>query len=113
MAWHAAELRRLDGIIWAIVAGVAAFVLIAATFSDFTVVLRTYAAPASICLLLKLGARWLRALGSHSSAVRKRSAQCWMSLWESTRNSESRRSRRSASGIESACPMAAATLSGS
>jgi PAP2 superfamily len=60
MTWHAAGLRRLDGIIWALVAGVAAFVVIAAAFSDFTVVLKSYAAPVSICLLLKLGVSYYR-----------------------------------------------------
>jgi hypothetical protein len=60
MTWNEAGLRRSDGTIWAIVAGVAAFVLIAAAFSDFTVVLKSYAAPASICLLLSLGARYYR-----------------------------------------------------
>jgi hypothetical protein len=60
MNWHAAGLRRLDGIIWALVGGVAAFVLITAAFGGLTVALKTFAAPASICLLLKLGARYYR-----------------------------------------------------
>lgn len=60
MPWHADGLRRLDGIIWALVTGVAAFVLIAAAFSDFTIALKSYAAPASICLLLMLGASYYR-----------------------------------------------------
>jgi PAP2 superfamily len=58
MAWHAAGLRRLDGIIWALVAGVAGLVLVAAAFANFNVVLSTYAAPAGTCLLLMLGARY-------------------------------------------------------
>ena len=57
--------------------------------------------------------RWLTMLGWRSSVARKRLAQCWMSLCDSTWNSASCRSRRWARGIESACPMAAPTLSGS
>jgi hypothetical protein len=60
MIWHATGLRRLDSIIWALVALVAALVLIAATFSDFTVVLKSYIAPAGACLLLRLGSRYYR-----------------------------------------------------
>src|SRR5579862_6403666 len=45
-----------------------------------------------------------------SSAARKLPAQCWMSLCDSTRNIDWCRWRRSASGIDSARPMAAATL---
>jgi PAP2 superfamily len=58
MTWHAAGLRRLDGIIWALVAGTAGLVLVAAVFAGFNVVLSTYAAPASTCLLMILGARY-------------------------------------------------------
>jgi hypothetical protein len=57
---HAAGLHRLDAIIWALVGGVAAFVLITAVFGGVTVAFKTFAAPASICLLLKLGARYYR-----------------------------------------------------
>jgi PAP2 superfamily len=60
MIWHATGLRRLDKIIWALVALVAAFVLIVAAFSDFTVAPTSYIAPASACLLLKLGVRYYR-----------------------------------------------------
>ncbi len=60
MNWHAAGLRRLDAIIWALVGGVGAFVLIMAVFGGVTVAFKTFAAPASICLLLKLGARYYR-----------------------------------------------------
>jgi len=60
MTWHLTGLRRLDNIIWAAVALVAAFVLIAANFNGFTVVLRSFIAPASICLLLKLGTLYYR-----------------------------------------------------
>jgi membrane-associated phospholipid phosphatase len=60
MIWHATGLRRLDSIIWTLVALVAAFVLIAATFSNFTLVPKSYVATASVCLLLKLGARYYR-----------------------------------------------------
>ena len=60
MNWHAAGLRRLDGIIWSLVAGVAALALIAGVFGGLTVALKSYAAPASICLLLKLGACYYR-----------------------------------------------------
>jgi len=55
-----AGLHRLDGIIWAMVAAVAAFVLIAAAVSGFTVVLASYAVPAIACTLLKLGAHYYR-----------------------------------------------------
>ena len=60
MNWHAAGLRRLDSIIWALVGGVAGCVLISAVFGSVTVAVTTFAAPASICLLLKLGARYYR-----------------------------------------------------
>jgi PAP2 superfamily len=60
MNWHVAGLRRLDGIIWSLVAGVAALALIAGVFGGLTVALKSYAAPASICLLLKLGACYYR-----------------------------------------------------
>jgi hypothetical protein len=58
MAWHAAGLRRLDGIIWALVAGVAAIMLLAAAFGGFRLVLTSFVAPAVICLLLVAAARY-------------------------------------------------------
>lgn len=52
MDWHAAGLRRLDGIIWALVAGVAGLSLLAAPVYGFQVVVHSFAAPAGTCLLL-------------------------------------------------------------
>jgi hypothetical protein len=60
MTSSAAGLRRLDAIIWATVAFVAALVAAAAAFGDFKIVPETYIAPGSICLLLILGARYYR-----------------------------------------------------
>lgn len=60
MTWHATGLRRLDNVIWLSIALIAAFVLTAAAFSNFTVVLKSFAAPVGICLLLKLGAHYYR-----------------------------------------------------
>jgi hypothetical protein len=60
MNWHAIGLRRLDTTIWALIALVAAFMLSVAAFSNFTVILRSFIAPASCCLLLKLGAYYYR-----------------------------------------------------
>jgi hypothetical protein len=60
MIWHATGLRRLDNIIWISVALVAAFLLIATTFSDFKFVPKSYIPIVSVCLLLKLGARYYR-----------------------------------------------------
>ena len=51
--------------------------------------------------------------GSRCRAARKRSAQAWMSWRDSTSNIALWRARRSASGMASACPIAAATLPGS
>src|ERR1700690_2403292 len=51
MTWHAAGLRRLDGIIWALVAAVAGLDLMAAVFGGFSLALGTYAIPAGTCLL--------------------------------------------------------------
>ncbi len=53
-------LRRLDGIIWALVAAVAGLELLAVYFGGFTLVLRSYAAPGATCLLLMLAARFYR-----------------------------------------------------
>ncbi len=58
MTWHVAGLRRLDGIIWALVAAVAGLDLLAAGFGGFSVALGSYAAPAGTCLLLWLAARY-------------------------------------------------------
>ncbi len=52
MTWHAAGLRRLDGIIWALIAGVAAIALLAAAFDGFTLILASFIAPGVTCLLL-------------------------------------------------------------
>ena len=53
-------LRRLDGIIWALVAAVAGLELLAVVFGGFTIVLRSYAAPGITCLLLMGAARYYR-----------------------------------------------------
>lgn len=58
MIAHAAGLRRLDGIIWALVAAVAGAELMAVAFGGFTLVLRSYAAPAGTCLMLLAAARY-------------------------------------------------------
>ncbi|MGH6664628.1 MAG: phosphatase PAP2 family protein [Pseudolabrys sp.] len=55
---HAPELRRLDGIICALIAAVAAIELMAVAFGGFTLVWRSYAAPAGASLLLILAARY-------------------------------------------------------
>lgn len=55
-----AGLRSLDNIIWVLIALVAAFMLIAATASGFTIALWSFAATAGVCVLLKLGARYYR-----------------------------------------------------
>lgn len=60
MDWHAAGLRRLDGLIWALVAFVAVFVLIASAARGFTVEFRSFAAPGLTCVLLVAGARFYR-----------------------------------------------------
>ncbi|MGA8079081.1 MAG: phosphatase PAP2 family protein [Xanthobacteraceae bacterium] len=60
MNCHAIGLRRLDATIWTFIALVAAFILSAAAFSDFTVVLRSFIAPTGCCLLLKFGAFYYR-----------------------------------------------------
>ena len=58
MTWHAAGLRRLDGIIWLLVAVTAGLDLIAAAFGTFSIVLASCAAPAGTCLMLVLAARY-------------------------------------------------------
>jgi PAP2 superfamily len=60
MIGHAAGLRRLDDIIWALVAAVAAVVLIVSAAGGFQIVLRSFAVPASTELLLILGAYFYR-----------------------------------------------------
>jgi len=60
MIGHAAELRRLDDIIWCLVTGVAAVVLIASAAGGFQIVLKSYAIPASTGLLLMFGAYFYR-----------------------------------------------------
>src|ERR1700751_796328 len=60
MICNAAGLRRVDAIIWATVAFVAAFVALAAAFGNFMIVPQTYIAPVGICLLLMLGAHYYR-----------------------------------------------------
>ena len=57
MHGHAAGLRRLDGLIWALVALVAVLVLTVSAARGFTVEFRSFAAPGLTCLLLGLGAR--------------------------------------------------------
>ena len=52
----ATRLRRLDNVIWILIALVAVFIPITATVSEFTIALQSFIAPASVCLLLKLGA---------------------------------------------------------
>jgi len=60
MIGHAAGLRRLDDIIWALVTAVAATVLMASAAGGFHIVLKSYAVPASTGLLLMLGAYFYR-----------------------------------------------------
>src|SRR5215469_1482127 len=81
-------------------------------------ILRTVAVPPSERITYCVptgGTCWSRpkSAGSRSSSPRKRPAQYWMSLCDSTSNSDFCRSRRSASGIDSARQIATATLSGS
>jgi PAP2 superfamily len=58
MDWHAAGLRRLDGIIWALTAGVAAVVLVAAAADGFHIWLTSFVGPGVTCLLLVAGSRY-------------------------------------------------------
>jgi hypothetical protein len=60
MHGHAAGLRRLDGLIWALVALVAVLVLTVSAARGFIVEFRSFAAPGLTCLLLVLGARFYR-----------------------------------------------------
>jgi len=61
MIGHAAGLRRLDDMIWALIAGVAVIVLVASAAGGFHIVLGSYAAPAGIGLLLIAAAYYYRA----------------------------------------------------
>ncbi len=58
MTWHVAGLRRLDGIIWALVAGTAVLVLLVTAMGGFRIDLPTFAVPTATCLLLILVARY-------------------------------------------------------
>ena len=60
MHGHTAGLRRLDGLIWALVALVAVLVLTVSAARGFIVEFRSFAAPGLTCLLLMLGARFYR-----------------------------------------------------
>lgn len=60
MTGHAGGLRLLDNMIWASIALVTAFVVTAAAFGHFTIVLTSYSAPAGTSLLLMLGAAYYR-----------------------------------------------------
>ena len=53
----ASTLRRLDRIIWAVIAAVAAIVLTASAISSFSIEWRTFAAPALVATVLT-GAAW-------------------------------------------------------
>jgi hypothetical protein len=53
-----AGLRRLDGLIWAAVAAVAALVLVAAAFDGFTLVPKSFAVPGGTSLALVVAARF-------------------------------------------------------
>ncbi len=57
MDWHAAGLRRLDGIIWAVIAAVAGIVLAATEVSAFHLVWRSFAAAGAATAIL-LVAHW-------------------------------------------------------
>ena len=61
MIGHAAGLRRLDGIIWALVAGVAVTVVIASVAGGFHIVIGSYAVPTGTALLLMGAAYYYRA----------------------------------------------------
>jgi hypothetical protein len=58
MIGHTADYRRLDGIIWAIVAAAAVLELLTVAFGGFSLALRSYAAPGATCVLLMLAARY-------------------------------------------------------
>ena len=52
MDWHAAGLRRLDGIIWAVIAGVAGVACWPRPLYGFHLVADSFVAPAGASLLL-------------------------------------------------------------
>ena len=58
VAWHAPGLRRLDRVVWALVAAVAGLDLIAALIGGFHLAPGSYAAPGGTCLMLMLAARY-------------------------------------------------------
>ncbi|HEY0223619.1 MAG TPA: phosphatase PAP2 family protein [Pseudolabrys sp.] len=60
MTGHAAGLRRLDGIIWLLVAAVAGVEMLAVAFGGFSLLLISYAAPSGTCLALLLAAQFYR-----------------------------------------------------
>jgi len=60
MIGHAAGLRRLDGIIWALVVAVAGVEILAVGFGGFSLALTSYAAPSGTCLALLLAAHFYR-----------------------------------------------------
>jgi membrane-associated phospholipid phosphatase len=59
-AAEAVTLRRLDRLIWAVVAAVAMMVLAAPILTRFYIAWRTFAAPAAVCLVLMAGASFYR-----------------------------------------------------
>jgi len=60
MTGHAVELRRLDDVIWALVAAATAVVLIVSAAGGFHIVLTSYGIPVSTALALLLGAYFYR-----------------------------------------------------
>lgn len=51
-----AGLRRLDGVIWILIALVALSIPITAIVSDFAIALKSFVMPAAVCVFFKLGA---------------------------------------------------------
>ena len=60
MTWDAAGLRRLDLMIWSLVAGTAGITLAIAPIYGFILVFPSFIAPAGTCLILILVARYYR-----------------------------------------------------
>ena len=58
MTWHKAGLRRLDGIIWAIIAAVAGLVLACTLLSSFQLMWRSFLAPAGVTAAFLAGQRF-------------------------------------------------------
>jgi len=58
MAWHAGGLRRLDCIIWTVIAAVAALDLLAAAFDGFRLAMTSFAAPGGTAFVLVIAARY-------------------------------------------------------